>query len=549
MLITPSMRRVVRRATIAACVAAAATSTSARNASSQATARSVRPALVVLIVVDQMRGDYLDKFGSQFTGGLKRFHESSAFFPLAWQDHSNTETAPGHAALLSGREPVHTEIVSNNRGVPDVTATLVEAAGPGASPRRFNGTTLYDWMLARDSSARVLSVSRKDRGAILPIGRARGNIYWFADGKFTTSNYYADSLPTWVRAFDGKIPYGKLAGSTWNLLLPPNQYAEPDSVFGENSNDDVAFPHTLPDAFSLHSKLQQYPVMDSVTLAFALEGVHQTGVGQRSLEGADDAMPDLLSISLSTTDAIGHAYGPDSREIHDQVLHVDRWLGDFFAGLERTVPRDRIIYVLAADHGVAPMPEIHVAKTGHGGRVWLGDIVSGIAQQLDARYHTDFGFEFDNGLVYADVPALHARGINVDSLARVIVAAGVDRPGVSVGFTPSQLANSPDSVAVRWRRSLPPSLGWIAAFGAKTDYVWSSGKPTAEHGTPNALGLHIPIAFVGAGVVNGRYDRLARSVDIAPTLAMLLGIKPTETLDGSPLTEIVARRAAAQDRK
>lgn len=501
-----------------------------------------RPALVVLIAVDQFRGDYLDRFGSQLTGGLKRFRESSAFFPHAWQDHSNTETAPGHATMLSGREPVHTEIISNNRGVPDPTTYLIDAKGAGASPRRFNGTTLYDWLLARDSSARVLSVSRKDRGAILPIGRARGNVYWFADGKFTTSSYYADTLPTWVRVFDGKLPYGKLAGSRWDLLLPTIAYPEPDSVPAENGGDDVVFPHVLPDAATLRSKLTQYPVMDSLTLAFALEGVRDTGVGRRSMQSTErNAMPDLLSISLSTTDAVGHAYGPDSREIHDQVLRVDRWLGEFMTSLEREVPADRIIYVLTADHGVSPLPEISVARTGRGGRVWLGDVASAAEQQLEARYHTEFGIEFDNGLVYGDVAALRARGIDADSLGRAVIAASIDRPGVAVGFTPSTLGAASDSAAVRWRRTLPPNVGWIAAFGARPDFIWSPGKSTAEHGTPNALDLSVPIAFIGPGVVKGRYGRLVRTVDIAPTLAMLIGITPTERLDGSALGEIVGR--------
>ena len=174
----------------------------------------------MLIAVDQLRGDYLDRFGTQLNGGLARFRTQAAFFPHAWQDHSNTETAPGHATMLSGREPVHTEIISNNRGVPDPSTPLIGASGTGASPRRFNGTTLYDWLLVRDPNARVLSVSRKDRGAILPIGRGKGDVYWFADGMFTTSRYYADSLPAWVTQFDATIPFDRLAGSQWKLLLP-----------------------------------------------------------------------------------------------------------------------------------------------------------------------------------------------------------------------------------------------------------------------------------------------------------------------------------------
>jgi hypothetical protein len=141
---------------------------------------------------------------------------------------------------------------------------------------------------------------------------------------------------------------------------------------------------------------------------------------------------------------------------------------------------------------------------------------------------------------------MRSRGIDVDSIARSIVAAGSHRPGVAVGFTPKVLATSSDSVAVRWRRTLPPNVGWIAAFGAARDFVWSAGKTTAEHGTPNALDLSVPISFAGANVAVGRYERLVRTVDIAPTLAMLLGIAPTEPLDGAAIRELMTKRASAE---
>jgi hypothetical protein len=134
--------------------------------------------------------------------------------------------------MLSGREPAHTTIVDNNLGVYDPEAPLIGGVtGPGASPRRFVGTELFDWIAARDSKVRVLSVSRKDRGAILPIGRAKGNVYWFGVGGFTTSKYYADTLPSWVRTFDASIPYEALAGKEWNLLLPADQYPAAAGIF------------------------------------------------------------------------------------------------------------------------------------------------------------------------------------------------------------------------------------------------------------------------------------------------------------------------------
>ncbi len=537
----------MRLSAVATLVVPAAAS---QTAHAQTAGRSERPALVVFIAVDQFRGDYLDRFSSQLTGGLARFRNNSAFFPHAWQDHSITETAPGHATMLSGREPVHTEIVSNNRGVPDELSPLIGSSAIGASPRRFVGTTLYDWMRVRDPEVRVLSVSRKDRGAILTVGRARGDVYWFSDGKFTTSRYYADTLPTWVRAFDDTIHLERLAGQKWDLLLPADQYPEPDSVWVENAGTDFVFPHVLPPASQIAAKLQSYPQMDSVTLAFALEGVKRTGIGKRQLASSGpNRMPDLLSISLSTTDAIGHAFGPDSREIHDQVLRVDRWLGQFMRALEQEVPSTRIIYALTGDHGVAPLPELEVPKTGHGGRIWLSDISSTVEHELEARYATDFSIDFDNGLMFGDVGALRARGINADSLASAIVAEATKRAGVRAGFTAATLATSSDSAAVRWRRSLPPSLGYLAVFATKPGFIWSPGKSSAEHGTPSALTLSVPISFIAASIPAGRHERLVRTVDIAPTLAALIGVRPTERLDGSAIPEVIARPVHAADRK
>src|SRR5207302_10479231 len=172
-------------------------------------------------------GHYLGRYAAQWTGGLRGFYADGTVFEHGLQDHASTETAPGHATILSGREPVHTGIVLNGRGVQDPLAPVLGMRDSvGASPRRFLGTTLYDWMLAADAKTRVLSVSRKDRGAIFTVGRARGNVYWYVDGQFTTSRYYADSLPEWVRRVNQRGGVERLAGTTWRLLRPEGDYAE-----------------------------------------------------------------------------------------------------------------------------------------------------------------------------------------------------------------------------------------------------------------------------------------------------------------------------------
>ncbi len=496
------------------------------------------PKLVVLIAVDQMRADYLARFASQWTGGFARLYRGGTVFEHGQQDHAATETAPGHSTMLSGRYPAHTGIALNNRGVQDRTSPVVGSTTDtiGASPRRFRGTTLVDWMLARDPATRVLSVSRKDRAAIFPIGRARVPVYWLYDGAFTTSRYYADTLPSWVRVFNASIDSTRLRKATWELLLPDTAYPEPDSVPFEAGGTQVTFPHHfvgLPGAPA--RELNQLPWIDSLTLAFALAGVHALQLGGR---GA----PDLLSISLSTTDAIGHAFGPDSREIHDHLLHVDRWLGQFLDSLAAVVPAVGTYIVLTADHGVTSLPEYTVlVRHQPGGRVSINGVAWGATAALTRRTRTDFAIEADGGLISADVAALRSHGVDVDSLSATLAAEAGQLPGVSQVYTPRTLALAPrsDSSAELWRRLLPPDYGWLVCAITKPGYVWSAGGPSAEHGGAHPEDIAVPIAFYGPGIRAQRVERPVSTVDIGPTLAALIGVTPIESVDGSPLNEVL----------
>ncbi|MEP6765987.1 MAG: alkaline phosphatase family protein, partial [Gemmatimonadaceae bacterium] len=290
---------------------------------------AAKSTLVVFITIDQMRGDYIARFRSQLTGGLHRLDSRGAEFTQAYQDHAITETAPGHSVTMSGRFPVHTGIAANGAGVEDKNSPLVNSADVGASPFRFKGTTLLDWMRSSDRNTRFMSVSRKDRAAILPIGTSKGDVYWYAtEGFFTTSKYYATKLPNWVNEFNSLDLVAKYEGWTWNPLLADSAYAERDSVPEESSGQGYMFPHIVPTAREITAaSLGNFPVMDELILKFALTGVKQLQLG------ANPQRTDLLNISLSTTDAVGHRYGPDSKELHDQVLRVDRFLGNFLDSL------------------------------------------------------------------------------------------------------------------------------------------------------------------------------------------------------------------------
>jgi predicted AlkP superfamily pyrophosphatase or phosphodiesterase len=492
--------------------------------------------LIVVLVVDQMRPDYFERFGQGFTGGLRRLRTQGAFFTHGMQDHAITQTAPGHSTILSGRSPASTGILSNDFGVPDPQAPVIGAPHTaGASPRAFRGSSLYDWMLARDASARVLSVSRKDRGAILPVGRARGDVYWYAEGRFTSSRYYADSLPDWLRAYDARPGFAALAGKVWDLLLPASAYRESDSLPYENGGRDFVFPHRLPQSpDSLAAQLIHYPWMDSLTLDLALEGVRQTGLGRRT-------SPDLLVVSLSTNDAIGHDWGPNSRELHDHQLRLDHWLGWFLDSLATLVPRERTIFALTADHGTQDAPEFATAMHRPGGRSWLGQYVTD-GQRLETRYHRSFGFSFQYGLLVADVAQLRALGVNVDSISTAWAAEVRKRPDIQRVYTPASLAAAParDSVAALWRKSIVPGTGWLFAAVPKSGTIWSR-TGVANHGTPDDADVLVPIIIAGPGVRAGTYARRVPTEDIGPTLAALIHIVPTELVPGHPLREVTAR--------
>lgn len=482
----------------------------------------VAPRLVVVLTIDQLRPDYLSRWERQWTGGFRRLLDGGAVFLEGRQDHAITETAPGHSTILSGRHPTRNGIANNALGVPDTTVRLLGADGTGASPVRFQGTTLIDWMRSADSGLRFLSVSRKDRSAILPIGRSRGPVYWYVDGAFTTSTWYADQLPAWVTEWNARGGAAKLAGHTWQLLLPDSAYSEVDSQPWEHGGRDLTFPHPLPaDSDKVLEGVTDQPWIDSLTLDFALSGM-------RALKLGDRRRPDLLAVSLSGTDAVGHEFGPDSREIHDHLLRVDRYLGAFFDSLESTVGKGQLLVVLTADHGVTPFPELALARGREAGRIPFGRLVWSVNRRVGGALSAG------SGIILVDTLKLQAVKVNRESLATNLAAQVQKLPGVLDAWTPGTLgAPLPSNIpASRWRRSLPRGLPWLVVAAAKPGYIWSDGPGSTTHGTSNPDDANVPVIFLGPGVAPRRRTDTVSTVDIAPTLAKLLNVRVGEKVDG-----------------
>ena len=497
------------------------------------------PRLVVMIVVDQFREPYLERYGDLFTGGFRRLLDQGRFYTRATHDHAITETAVGHATLSTGVYPMHHGIVANDWGertkkgwvdvsnVGDSTERMVGSPNQmGVSPHSLMRTGLADWIVAANHGSQIASVSAKDRGAVLPAAHAKGQVYWFSSGagRFVTSTYYRRAYPRWTNEFVAHVQPSYLRDSVWANLTPAAALARAtaDSESYEGDGVHTAFPHRFADEGRpgrFWDWLSSTPMLDALTLDFARTMV-------QSLElGRDDA-PDFLNVSLSQTDRIGHAYGPLSREQLDNLLRLDRELGEFFGFLDTSVGAGRWVVALSADHGALSAPETlpQPGEPAAGHRATEEDRSALTAILLDP-----------------------ARGTNAVPSPDSIAAALKRLPFVADAYTHEQLLHGTlaDSFAVLERRSLYP--GRAAAEGSRLGveirYVpgFLFAVKGSGHGTPYYYDRHVPMIFMGRGIAAGRDSTRAATVDFAPTLARILGVKMPADLDGHALAGVTGK--------
>ena len=512
--------------------------TTAGCASAQPTASNSQPAthpkLVVLIVVDQLRGDMLDRYKADLSKGYTRLMNGGAWFTNAFQDHAITETAPGHASTLSGRFPAQTGIIQNNAGVNDRTHPVLGAPRDvGASPDRFNGTTLTDWLTANDPRTRALSVSFKDRGAILPIGKSKQNVFWYSTttGQFSTSTYYRDTLPEWVSAFNARRIPQSYTGKTWSLSRPAGSYPEPDSIAYENFGVDFTFPHRFPDDTARAVSYIQYtPTIDSLTALLALEGLNRLELGK-------GPQTDVMSVSFSATDRIGHTYGPDSREAHENEIRLDQTIGRFIDSLYKLRDSSTIMIALTADHGVQPIPELArdrgEARGLEGLKVSLAEVLDSVRSYVKNKGGDTTALFYQQETFAVDPFRLRRANINPDSVIDLFARLARLMPGVARADRMSALRKANldrDPIARRWVHQIPPDEPVDLVMTLTKYSYWYNA--VATHGSPYDMDAHVPIIFYGPWVKPGKYPAFARTVDIGVTLAAIAGVKPTEKVDG-----------------
>jgi predicted AlkP superfamily pyrophosphatase or phosphodiesterase len=534
------------------------------SASAQQKRRSARPPnnkvrLVVGIVIDQFRYDYLARFEDLFVeGGFKRLLNHGAVFANANYVHTPTYTACGHATFMSGATPALNGIIGNewfdretgNR-VTSVSDDSVKLLGgregtSGMSPSKLIGSTIGDELkLANLGQSKVIGISLKDRSAILPAGKRPNAAYWFDNnsGNLVSSTYYFNDLPAWVKKFNQEQRPDRFFGKRWERLLPQSSYQRSgaDDVPYEKSSIGNKFPFTITGGEEspgprFYSHFELTPFGNQYLVEFARAAIENEKLGA-------DEVTDLLTISFSSNDLIGHAFGPYSQEVQDVSLRTDRMLAEFFDYLDKKIGLDHVVITLTADHGVAPVPE-QVRELGYGGRLEAKVVTEAVETALDQRFVDEkWVLSFINGNVYLDDSVFERRKIAAEDVERAACQAVMKISGISVCFTRSQLISGglPNTMIARSvANGFYPQRNGNLIVVTQPFYFFGEGLATT-HGSPYSYDTHVPVILAGGGIVPGTYYDACSPADIAPTLAALLKIQAPSNTTGRILSEAIKK--------
>jgi predicted AlkP superfamily pyrophosphatase or phosphodiesterase len=508
----------------------------------------VRPKLLVVVVVDQFSSELMQTYGPEATGGLARLRKEGVCFTEAYHDHGFTETGPGHSVLLSGRFPAHTGIVENrwlDRAtgkfvycVEDTAAKSLSAPSQGSSSNtRFLGDGLGDWLQAQVPGSRVFSLSGKDRAAILMAGRRPTGVFWFSGSAgFTSSTAYSAQLPTWLVRFDQGLT-SRLNTDSWlwskDAGTPEGRSAQ--WTFGSVTVRNGGLPRLvqgagMPMDKGFEARFRKSPFLDAVTLeaAEALLDGETLGRGPGT---------DLLAISFSATDYIGHSYGTLGTEMRDQVHRLDQLLGRLLDRLRLQHPDAWV--VLSSDHGGLDIPEALSEQGFPARRLAAEPFMASLQAELRAAFKTDGALLMpaaEPNTLYLDERAVRAAHLDRHEVLKWVQSWLRARTEVADAWTAEELlatdpaaTGSPRDSSLRLllRRSFHPERSGDLLVALKPFVVMGTPPKDypANHGTPNAYDRRVPLIFWGPWPAGERREPV-RTVDLAPTLARELGIRP-----------------------
>jgi predicted AlkP superfamily pyrophosphatase or phosphodiesterase len=514
------------------------------------------PKLIVVVIVDQMRADYLERFAKYENGGLHFFSTQGADFLNANYEHLPTETCPGHSVLLSGRNPAHTGIVANDwydrdsgkmtYCLNDPNSPLVGDSGPGVSPKNFIGDNFSDWLQTSYPGARVFSISLKDRAAILLGGHHPEGVFWYSHetGQFISSRYYGNQLPPWLEEFNSKHLTDSYAGKQWTPLL------EGDSPAYHTHEVAGQFPHQMPEKVGreLYDAVYSSPFGDELLEALAEKVVTANTLGEN-----DHHAPDLLAIGLSSNDSVGHAFGPDSPEIADEQIRLDKTLGHLVNILTARVGSDNILWVLSADHGSEPTPEaeLELDHNKSARRIPFSNALHSIEAQLNTIFKITGTMKWFAGqtdsMLYFDRAELARHNITVSDASKALATQVHDVPGVNGFYDTAHLDLVPGWIGTFIRNSAFNGRSGDIYYLTSEWTLFSSKPSGTSHGDPWPYDTHVPMVLAGWHIGAQRIESKVQVVDLAPTLAGLAGVhwQVSETIDGSSKEGLLKLRTAA----
>lgn len=518
-----------------------------------------QPKLVLLIVVDQLRGDFRDQYGERLAGnGLRWLIDNGVHYREAHFAHGITSTAPGHLTIVTGAHPAVHGLVGNSWVDPETNRTvycvedprhrlLGEATedGDGVSPALARAQSIGDVLVEQSNRAsRVFGVSLKDRGAILLTGQ-EGKAFWYSrrTGRFVTSNYYYPEEPLWLLEFNASQPGEAYRERPWRLLRKDADYRfiDRDNQPWEQDYKGLGrvFPHDLAATSDYPAALRFTPYADELTLDAVSALMRAEAIGE-------GAATDLLAISLSATDYVGHVFGPDSLEAEDNMFRLDRTIGALLAMIDQRVGLDRTLVILTSDHGIPSAPEY---LTDNGNPVARIDTPAMIAS-LNAGLREAFEFDYDpilrflNPSLFLDIRRLEADGIGLAQVERALARLALAEPGIEFAFASSDLAR--DIPAGPPERELARAS--IAADRAGQVYLvqepgWHLHPDprlhAAMHGSPHRYDTHVPIVVMGPGIDPQTVNRAVGVESLAASIAGYLGLPAPSQASDVVLTEIV----------
>lgn len=520
-----------------------------------------RPKLAVVIVVDQMRPDFLTRFNAYYTGGFRRLIDHGLVFDSATHDHSATETGPGHATIGTGRTPAHNGIVGNDwydrklkqtlYCVEDSTSPILGSSEKGGiSPANLLVDGMGDWLKRTYPTSKVYSLSVKDRSAVGLGGKHPDCAVWWNTwtGEFVTSSYYAKELPAWVRSFNERHVFDSLKNREWTPAFPDSFYdaSTADDFPGEvkDARYTSTFPHVLPwDSTTPKTFYGTYlyysPLVDNEVLNLAMHLIETEQLGA-------DSTPDLLCIGISQTDVVGHRWGPNSREIEDTYLRLDRKLGEFFAFLDRTIGDSNYVIALSSDHGVLPLPE-YLQSIGVDSKRIPSDTVKADYRRITGESMKEgladtAWFKGWAGDIYLENDQLdpEERTKILDEFREELLKL----PYVAACYKQSDLlaGTSIDAFTNYYHNDVYPERSPDLLVRYRENMLVGIGAAGTTHGSPYWYDRHVPIIFMSKYIKSGTVYRPVRTVDIAPTVAVQLHTTAPDDIDGVNLLTDSASR-------